>query len=897
MNREVLVVVASCSPDQTEALAEAARELAPDLPLYVVSEFPPRPGTWIPWHFSRSVWTNLARCRAELDGARIRFVAVQTGPNPTFRRLRILAHLLAPLRCVYFNEHLKHFMLRPRSAITVLRHMKWRLRNLIVYECHPGGRVYTLLWRVRHPREFERPLLFRRALRAGGRVAGIKRNHVARTHPVPRAPLQPGITVVIPSRNGKELLARCLPPVMEQEPDQIVVVDNGSDDRTLEWLLAEYPAVEVESGVAALTFAEAVNLGIAHARHSHVCLLNNDMEIEAGFFAALRTAFERVPDLFCATAQIFFPRTQRREETGKAVMPPVAPDGPRDVFPLRCDLPVEGEDLSYVLYGSGGCSLFDTAKLREVGFDEAYVPAYVEDLDTGFRGWQRGWPTVYCDRARVLHRHRSTTSRYFSEEQIETAIEVNYLRFLLRAVADAPCFSTLWTRAIRRLNARGAGHVPSPVALAGLRFAAAGGDTALRRPVPAIPDAEIFALGSGDIAVFPGRGADAGPRVIVASCYLPYPLSHGGAVRMYNLMRRAAGMSQVLITFVDDLETPPDELLDICVEVVLVRRRGTHRKDSKTLPAVVEEFRSSAFHAALKQTVRKWQPDIVQLEFTQMAQYAEACAPARTLLIEHDVTVDLYRQLFEHERLPGQRWELRRQLALWETFERAAWTRVDRVVTMSERDREMVGTAAFCLPNGVDIERYQPAAAPPEPRRLLFIGSFAHLPNLLAMGFFLEDVLPMLGGNTALHIIAGARHNYYLDFYRDRARVNFARPGVELEGFVSDVRPAYARAGIVVAPLKASAGTNIKILEAMAMGKAIVSTPEGVHGLDLVAGEDFALVDGAEQMAAEIHRLREDGDARRRMERSARAAVEARYSWDGIAQRQDELYRTLRAKT
>jgi GT2 family glycosyltransferase len=109
-----------------------------------------------------------------------------------------------------------------------------------------------------------------------------------------------------------------------------------------------------------LSFSRAVNLGIAAARHSRVCLLNNDMLLEPGFFTALWRAFDQVPDLFCATAQIHFPPGVRREETGKAVMAHSSPDD----FPVRCDEPLPGEDGTWVLYGSGGCSLYDAEKLR-----------------------------------------------------------------------------------------------------------------------------------------------------------------------------------------------------------------------------------------------------------------------------------------------------------------------------------------------------------------------------------------------------------------------------------------------------------------------------------------------------------------------------------------------------
>ena len=134
--------------------------------------------------------------------------------------------------------------------------------------------------------------------------------------------------------------------------------------------------------------------------------------------------------------------------------------------------------------------------------------------------------------------------------------------------------------------------------------------------------------------------------VLIASPYLPFPLAHGAAVRIYNLMRRAArDFDQVLVAFVEEPRPVPQELREICVEIVTVRRPGSHALPSTPRPDTVEEFDSPAFHAALRQTVAKWKPGIAQLEFTQMAQYAADCAPARTILVEHDITYDLYAQM------------------------------------------------------------------------------------------------------------------------------------------------------------------------------------------------------------------------------------------------------------
>lgn len=872
----VKLVFASCARERLPALVEAMLHVGGDLPLYVVSEFPPPAGQWIPYHPLRSAADNAARLRRQLNGLQVKLAGLYLDPQVPYWPLRRLALQSTTWQSwVFFTTDLNHFMLRPRSLPAVARYALWRAKEIARFQLNPGGDLYTFCWRLAHPSHFRRPWKAFLARRAAARIAGQKQ---------PAAPIQPGarlpegIAVVIPSRNGAALLNRLLPLL---QADQVIVVDNGSDEA---WTAP--PGVEVIASREPLSFAAAVNRGIDAARFSHVCLLNNDMVIEPGFFPALRRAFDQVPDLFCATAQIFFPEGQRRQETGKAAM--LANPGPTD-FPLTCLEPLPGEDLTWVLYGSGGCSLYDTARLRALGgLDEAYRPAYVEDLDLGYRGWLAGWPTVYVAGARVVHHHRSTTSRYFDEGTIRHMVELNYLRFLARAVHSPEQFKKLWRRATERLNLLASGHEPDPVPIAVLDAAA---KLEGRAPHARLSDETILALGSGDVACFPGQQPATGTRVLIATCYPPFPLAHGGAVRMYNLMRRAAaqGTAQVLVVFGDELAAPAPELLAICHRVVMVRRRGSHYRVDSGRPDVVDEFDSPVFRAVLERLMLEFRPDVAQLEFTQMAVYLDTVRQAKTLLVEHDVTIDLYAQLLE--RNPND--DLRDQLERWKRFETDAWRKADAVVVMSERDRLTVCERAVVLANGVDLDRYQPSTEPPEPTRLLFIGSFNHLPNLLAIDWFLREVWPLLQTKATLHVIAGARHEYYQDFYRAQVDVNLALDGVEVEGFVTDVRPAYRRAAVVIAPLLASAGTNIKILEAMAMGKAIVSTPAGVNGLDdLEPGKDFSLALDAAGFASQLQGLLRDPERRASLERAGRQAVVSRYSWDKIAELQEELYRS-----
>jgi GT2 family glycosyltransferase/glycosyltransferase involved in cell wall biosynthesis len=851
---QVKVLFASGSDPVIAQTIERFKAIFPDLPLVVVSEFPQRDVEWIPYHIRRRWRENFDLVRWRLRGRSVRLAAVILEPRTPYWHMRALGLALAPLNFLAFNEAGNHFMLRPRSVPTMLRHFLWRAGNFVRWHLRPQSALRTMSWA-----KLERALLyglarFRLSIPWNGGPA-----------PWPIRELAPGISVVIPSRNGRDLLAKCLPLISDADEIGVfetIVVDNGSGDGTTEFLSREFPNVLIEYSAPALSFATAANRGARRARHSHVCLLNNDMLVEPGFLRQLRAAFDNVPDLFASTAQIFFPPGKRREETGKTVLR--AGIAALD-FPVRCDEPLQGEDRSYVLYPSGGCTLYDARKLGTLGgFDEAYAPAYVEDLDLGVRAWKRGWPSVYCAGARVLHQHRATTSRYFTETELDRVLERNFVRFLAH-VCPLRVARVLWkANAARLLGAGKTGALKNAVM------------------VPALTGngpAEFLDLVNGDVAVFPGQSRTGRPVILVASPYLPFPLSHGAAVRIYNLMRRAADhFDLILVSFVEEPAPVPRELLAICVEVVTVRRPGSHALPSTPRPDTVEEFDSPAFHAALREAVRKWRPCVAQLEFTQMAQYARDGSPARTILVEHDITYDLYAQMLAQE----EDWETRRTYERWLRFEKSAWPTVDRVVVMSEKDRALV-PGSVVIPNGVDLERFQTSLDPPEPRRILFIGSFAHRPNVLAMEFFLRDVFPRLS-EVALHVIAGQRHENFWDV---------RHVGVEIEGFVADVRPAYARATLVIAPLQASAGTNIKILEAMAMGKAVVSTSAGIHGLELEPGADLLVEDTAEGMAQAITRLLERPGERVALEQRARLTVERLHGWDTIAEVPKKLYEGL----
>lgn len=392
------------------------------------------------------------------------------------------------------------------------------------------------------------------------------------------------------------------------------------------------------------------------------------------------------------------------------------------------------------------------------------------------------------------------------------------------------------------------------------------------------------------VQVLEGRPLTPGrPRIAIVSPYFPYPLSHGGAVRLFHLLREVSSEYDIfLFAFLEPgYETAP--VLEFCSRVVLAgRRRYSKPRWWGLLPPEVEEYRSPVMHSAIERMRREYGFDLVQVEYTQLATFPG------DILVEHDITFDLYRQVRERERTFAAWWNLWR----WRRFEMAAARRFRRVVVMSEKDAGVLPAVACVIENGVDLERFAPEPETPG-HRILFVGSFRHFPNVEAYRFFTGEVWPAVlrrFPEAALTVVAGPDHLLHWRGYTGSLEPPPA-PGVRLAGFVRDLRPLYAEANLVVVPTTVSAGTNVKVLEAMAVERAVVSTSCGCAGLGLTNGESVAVADDATGFAKDIVRLLADVDRRRRMARAAREIAERRFGWRALGEKQRALYRELLAQT
>lgn len=387
-----------------------------------------------------------------------------------------------------------------------------------------------------------------------------------------------------------------------------------------------------------------------------------------------------------------------------------------------------------------------------------------------------------------------------------------------------------------------------------------------------------------EVRVFEGRKClPARPRIAVLSPYFPFPLSHGGAVRIFNLLRELAREFDVLLfAFTEGgaLETSP--VLEFCARVVIVEKPRYREPRWSTLrPPEVCEYSSPAMQSAIELQRRDFAFRLFQTEYTYLAGYGG------DILVEHDVTFDLFTQVYARRGTWPAWWDAWR----WRRFELAAVQAFRRVIVMSEKDRAQLAPAdARVVPNGVDLERFSPQPEPPG-RRLLFIGSFRHFPNIEAFRFFVGEIWPRLAGMD-LTVVAGPEPLLHwrsftgaLDWPRD--------PQIRMLEFVSDVRPLYHETNLVLCPTLESAGTNVKVLEAMAMERAVIATPSGCAGLGVEHRKTGWIAATAADFAEGVDELIGDEALRRGIATAGRRFVEERYGWTRVGELQRALIREL----
>lgn len=382
------------------------------------------------------------------------------------------------------------------------------------------------------------------------------------------------------------------------------------------------------------------------------------------------------------------------------------------------------------------------------------------------------------------------------------------------------------------------------------------------------------------------------------------PLDKGGKLRTWHLMRHLAARHDItFMSFADpaDARAHADGMRQVATAVESIprveARRGTVRFYGRVarhlidpLPFAVAQYRSRAFRRRLETLLASGGFDLVVADFLAAAVNLPRRLPCPAVLFTHNVESEIWRRHADNATGLVRRQLYALQYRRMLRYEGRALARFDRVLAVSDTDAETFarlypGVRAGeidVIPTGVDTEYFAPAAREPSSASLVFTGSMDWLPNEDAMRWFCGEVLPLVRAgipDVQLSIVGRA----------PTAAVSklAESPGIHVTGRVDDVRPYIRDAALFIVPLRIGGGTRLKIFEAMAMAKAVVSTTVGAEGLPLVHGRDLLLADDAHAFAQSIVTLLRDPMRRRALARAAHALVAERFDWSSVARALD----------
>jgi sugar transferase (PEP-CTERM/EpsH1 system associated) len=404
-------------------------------------------------------------------------------------------------------------------------------------------------------------------------------------------------------------------------------------------------------------------------------------------------------------------------------------------------------------------------------------------------------------------------------------------------------------------------------------------------------------------------------RILWLKSDLLLPLDKGGKLRTWHLMRHLARRHEITYLAFKEPGQPAadvDGMREVAARVETVTRRepakGTFRFYADAamhlvdpLPYAVAKYRSREFKQRLNALLESQPFDLIVCDFLFPAVNLPKRLPCPAVMFTHNVESEIWRRHAEtrtgiEQALYGA------QYARMLRYEGRTLERFDGVLAVSDADRQTfaalypgaIRQPVHVVPTGVDTEYFAPDPIPnrqsPSPS-LIFTGSMDWLPNEDAMQYFCRDILPLIRAEepgVSLSIVGRAPTPAVKRLAEEH--------GVQVTGRVDDVRPYMKEAAVYVVPLRIGGGTRLKIFEAMAMGKAVVSTTIGAEGLPVTDGEHVMLADEPQAFARAVVQLMRDADRRARLESAARALVVEHYDWSAVASELEDALVTIAAR-
>lgn len=373
------------------------------------------------------------------------------------------------------------------------------------------------------------------------------------------------------------------------------------------------------------------------------------------------------------------------------------------------------------------------------------------------------------------------------------------------------------------------------------------------------------------------------------------PVDTGGKIRSYNILRQLIRTHEV--TFLSDYSGSPDPgyEAEIARELPEAHTIRTDSAQAGTLgqylgyvrgifqaaPFAVSNFADAAVRRKVETWLNEKRFDVAVCDFLVATINFPPTLATPTVLFQHNVESSLWKRRALTESNPVRRLAYKLEAAKMDRYERGEVRRFHSIIAVSEHDRrqmlQMGASEITVVPTGVDTQKYQvspPATA--DPPRIVFTGSMDWEPNIDAVTYFCREILPCVRQElpNSIFQIVGRKP--------PASVMRLACDYVQVTGTVPSVSDYLRDATVVVVPLRAGAGTRLKIFEAMAMGKAVISTSIGAEGLDVHSGSDIILADEPAAFANAIVSLTRDSGLRRRYELAA-VKLASQYDWSNVA--------------
>lgn len=395
------------------------------------------------------------------------------------------------------------------------------------------------------------------------------------------------------------------------------------------------------------------------------------------------------------------------------------------------------------------------------------------------------------------------------------------------------------------------------------------------------------------------------PRLLFCCQTLPFPPDGGVAIRSFNTLRLLSQRYDVTALFfyrrgvVRSVEASTLGLeafgkvqaFPIAQEFSRARFIWDHLRSvvsRKVYTRFVHE--SETFRRALRDELQRQEFDVVHFDSLDLATYIPEVNDIPTVVVHHNVESALLRRraTLAKQGLVKKYLTLQSRLMQREEVEWCPKAQLNVVVSPDD-ERQLTniapGIRTLLVPNGVDIDYFTPVGT--SDRGIVFVGGTTWFPNKDALEYFAGEILPKLGDPKLL----GGVH--WVGRAKPEEVELGARDGIALTGYVDDVRPYVNRAACYVVPIRVGGGTRLKILDAWAMGKAVVSTTVGCEGLDATDGWNIIIRDDPAEFAAAVKEILNDEELRRRLGANARATAERNYSWNVIGERMIRAYSDL----